>query len=181
MPSVTSETASIVASTGCLIERSLRNTLSPRLHAHTFSTLAILLRDQLFAPAQPFDDFELRIALVPDAHRAAAGLPAFNHENRRALGGPVVPVNRCRRNYDRAGIHARENVALREHAGFQFSRGIRHLDAYFCRARLLVDGRVYLQHPPFERDIRIAVYFERDSLPGADRPQVGRGHRALQL
>src|SRR5574340_1383104 len=127
----------MVASTGCLMDRSLRNMAStPRLHAHAFGDLYVLLGNERVSRLEPFHDLKARITLAPDAHVALYRLAAFHNEYVRGFGRAVVAVDGSRGDHDRSRRNAGEHLALGEHARLQPPAGVAHSDTHFGRARV---------------------------------------------
>src|SRR6476659_10786145 len=100
-PSVTSVTASIVARTGCLIERSLRNTgdLSRR-DLHAVGNLDALFGDDEVPIFETADNLETAVALASDPDRPLGCFSVLDDEDDRVFRRTVIPLNGSRRDND---------------------------------------------------------------------------------
>ncbi len=94
-PRVTSVTASIVARTGCLMERSLRNTgdLSGR-DLHTIGYFDALFGDNEVAVFKTTDDLEAAVALASDPDGPLGCFSVLDDEDDRAFAERCHPAAR---------------------------------------------------------------------------------------
>src|SRR3982751_6220872 len=93
-PRVTSVTASIVARTGCLMERSLRNTgdLSGR-DFHAVGYFDALFGDNDVAIFKTGDDLEAAVALASDPDGPLGCFSVLDDEDDRVLRRKVIPLH----------------------------------------------------------------------------------------
>src|SRR5512136_90927 len=98
MPSVTSDTASMVVRTGCLMDSSLRNISAlVRFYPDAVGDLEALFRDQLIAFLQSGGDFGRAVALAGNGDFAADRSAVLDDEDRR-LAAAFIAVQRGSRN-----------------------------------------------------------------------------------
>src|SRR5215831_11353138 len=166
----------MVARTGCLIERSLRNTSGLARHDfHAVGDLNTLFRNEQVSRAQSADDLDGRIAFPSDTNSAFNSLAVVDDIHDGVFRGPVVAIYGGRRHNNRLPLYAGLDLALCEHAGLQLPwRGDRNPDLRGARFR--IDGRAGLDNPSFKRFAGEGSDAETDALPGAQRSEIACGH-----
>src|SRR5689334_19576396 len=102
MPSVTSVTESMVASTGCLIDSSLRNTVRlARRDRRTLGDLDALLGHDQVAALEPGQNLGVAVALAAYLDRAPRRFAVLDDEHSGVLCRLIVAIERRDWRYDR--------------------------------------------------------------------------------